>query len=177
MKRHAGGPLPNPAIGPVTSAAGLERPPLQPAVGALQGAVDIVIAGIPRASVSFGNGHFVVDVGVLMAKASSTGRASSPSFLVAEPASHAKKLLSTEGAGTTVYALAAKGCNCNFRGWIFLMRSVACFAEQMTRHARFFVQLRNPGITPKQITACLRPQNVFASLPQRGVRGFCEAAR
>src|SRR5262249_4200481 len=64
------------------------RLPLQPAFGAFEGAVDVVVAGVAATGVGLGPGHLVVDVGVLMTKAATAGGAGATGVIVAEPAFH-----------------------------------------------------------------------------------------
>ena len=76
-------------IGSVSRPVGL---PFQPAFGALEGAVDVVVAGVAGAGVGFGKRHFIVDVGMLPAQSPPAGRAGAPRFLLAKPTFHGDDL-------------------------------------------------------------------------------------
>ena len=79
-----------PANLPTTSASppGLKTLPFQPAVGALERSVDVVIAAVACARIGFGQGHFVVNVRVLVAQGPAAGSACPSSDVFTEPAFH-----------------------------------------------------------------------------------------
>src|SRR5262245_51615525 len=84
------------------SPAGPERLPLQTAVGGLEGAVDVVIAGVAGAGVRLGQGHLVVDVGVDAAQAAAAGGTGPPRLFLAEPALHGRHLTSEDGGPQSI---------------------------------------------------------------------------
>ena len=66
----------------------LKTLPFEPAIGALQRPIDVVVAGISGTRIGFGEGHFIVNVCVLVAQAAAAGSACSSSDVFTEPALH-----------------------------------------------------------------------------------------
>jgi hypothetical protein len=62
--------------------------PFETALGTLERAVDVVIAGIAGTGVGLGQSHFIVLVGVLIAQTASTSRARSTCRFFAKPTLH-----------------------------------------------------------------------------------------
>jgi hypothetical protein len=80
-----------------TSSRGLasrnDRFPFNPAVGTLDGVVGVEEACITRARIGFGDGQFIVNVGMAMAEAASANRTRPSCFLLTKPALHGAFLL------------------------------------------------------------------------------------
>jgi len=70
------------------SPSGLKSFPFQPAIGAFERPIDVVVTRISGACIGFGQSHFIVYVRVLMAKAAAAGSTCSSSVFFTEPAFH-----------------------------------------------------------------------------------------
>src|SRR5262249_12213613 len=85
--RHLARGLRGPSLAPWA-----ERLPFQMALDALERLVDVVIGGVAGAGVGLGQGHLVVDLGVLVAQPAAARRTGPPRLLLAEPAQHRRPL-------------------------------------------------------------------------------------
>src|SRR5262245_27716269 len=86
-----------------------ERLPLQPAVGALQGAVDVVVTAVAGARVRLGERQLVVDVGVPAAQPPAARRAGAAGVLVTKPTLHLPHLGAGNQGGSSGCVTAARG--------------------------------------------------------------------
>jgi hypothetical protein len=120
--------------------------------------VDVEITAVSTARVGLGDCQFIVNVGVLMAEATATRGAGSPRLLFAEPTFHESQLLSKHLIIAIEVLRTLKGLGQSPRNPSHRLQ----FTEQLMSNPRFLVQLWNPGVSPKKVTARFRFQDRFS---------------